>query len=143
MDSFKLEEAISDYEQAISLGYNRAYFNKGNALVMLGQFNEALECYKFLQQTDDASDAVQSMVSLERMLDQVGQRTFRVDLEKESNYGGLLRVAVYVDGEQDHWNIVFKGREGNVGNFGWGTPGGKGLAGKLGFVVTIEQNGRE
>ncbi len=74
MDSFKLEEAVSDYDEAIALGYGRASYNKGNALVMLGQFKEALECYLLRQQTDDASGASQNINSLQQVLNQVGQR---------------------------------------------------------------------
>ena len=41
MDLEKFREAIDDYDTAISSGTKRVIFNKGNALVAIGRFNEA------------------------------------------------------------------------------------------------------
>ena len=146
LDLGQFSEAIKDYNEALTLHANdmrslNILFNKGNALVMLGEFNEALQCYRMGQTDEWTEGMVQNSASLEQVIDKIGNREYRMHLENESNYGGLIRVAVYVDGydDKESWNVVFKGREGNVGNFGRGFPGGGGFKGKMGFVVTIER----
>ena len=147
LDLVQFDEAINDYNEVLSLQANlgssrSTLFNKGNALVMLGQFNEALKCYRMPSLTEWTESMVQNSSSLEQVIEKIGNRAHTVHLEKESNFGGLMRVSVYVEGHdgKDTWNIVFKGREGNIGNFGWGFPGGEGFEGKMGFVVTLEKN---
>ena len=146
LDLGQFGEAIKDYNEVLSLQANgeksqNILFNMGNALVMLGQFNEALKCYREGQPDEWTEGMVQNSASLEQVIDKIGNRDYRVHIERKSNYGGLMRVAVHVDGydDEDLWNIVFKGREGNIGNFGLGFPGGEGFKGKTGFVVTIER----
>ena len=146
LDLGQCDEAIKGYNEALSLQANdvkskNILFNKGNALVMLGQFNQALKCYRMGQPSEWTEGMAQNSASLEQVIDKIGNRECRIHLEKESNYGRLMRLAVYVDGydDKDPWNIIFKGREGNIGNFGWGTAGGGGFKGKMGFVVTIER----
>ena len=38
--------ALMDYDEAIRIGNIDARFNKGNLLVLLGRFDEALQCYE-------------------------------------------------------------------------------------------------
>ena len=111
---------------------------------MLGQFKEALKCFRMGQPDEWTEGMVQNATVLDQVIDKIGNRTYRMNLEKESGYGGLTRVAVYIDGCDDKgsWNVVFKGRGGNIGNFGRGFPGGGGFEGKMGFVVTIERKSK-
>ena len=146
LDLSHFDEAIKDYNEALSLQASEVksrsiLYNKGNALVMLGQFNEALKCYRMGQPNEWTEGMVQNSASLEQVIEKIRNREYSVHFNKESNYGGLMRVAVYADGYDGNnsWNVVFKGREGNIGNFGWGFPGGGGFEGKMGFVITVEQ----
>ena len=145
LDFGQFDEAIDDYDATVSLQADAMslasiLYNKGNALVMLGRFNEALQCYRTGQPTEWTEGMLQNAASLEQVIEKIGNRGYRVHFEKESNFGELVRVAVYADSfdSDDSWNIVFRGREGNIGNFGRGSPGGRGFKGKMGFVVTIE-----
>ena len=146
LDMGHFDKAIKDYDEVLSLRaiggrLGSILYNKGNALVMLGQFNQALKCYRMGQPSEWTEGMAQNSASLEQVIDKIGNRECRIHLEKESNFGRLMRLAVYVDGYdvKDPWNIIFKGRDGNIGNFGWGTAGGGGFKGKMGFVVTIER----
>ena len=142
MDLYKFEEAVSDYDTSISLGVSRALFNKGNAFVLLGRFSNALECYASLeQQTEDAASATQNRISLEDVIDKVGESKYEVCFENNADYGSLSHLKVLINSDKviEPFNIVFKGRTGNTGGFGWmNQRGGKGLEGKLGFVVSVE-----
>ena len=147
LDLAKFDKAINDYSEALSLQTNEVRsgsisFSMGNALVMLGQFDEALKRYKIGQPTDWPKGMAQNATSLEQVIEEIGNREHRVRFEKESSYAGLMRVAVFVDdyGGKSPWNVVFKGREGNIGNFGLGFPAEEGFKGKMGFVVTVERN---
>ena len=149
LDMGQFDEAINDYNEVLSSQANGVnsgsiLFNKGNALVLRGQFDEALKCYRMSPSTEWTESMVQNSSSLEQVVEKIGNGNYTVHLEKESNFGRLMRVSVYVDGYdgEDTWNIVFKGREGNIGNFGWGFPGGKGFEGKMGFVVTVEKTNK-
>ena len=146
LDLGRFDEAIGDYDQTLALHANEVrpqdlLLNKGNALVMLGRFREALKCYIVGQPHESTEGVVQNSTAVEQVIDKIANRDYRVRIEKESNYRGLGRVAVYVDGynDKESWNRVFKGRIGNIGNFGQGFPGGAGFKGKMGFVVTIER----
>ena len=149
LDLGRFDEAIRDYDQALASQANEVrsqdlLLNKGNALVMLGRFREALKCYIVGQPHKSTEEVVQNSTAVEQVIDKIANRDYRVHIEKESNYGGLRRVTVYVDGynDKESWNRVFKGRTGNIGNFGQGFPGGAGFKGKMGFVVTIDREDR-
>ncbi len=152
LDQLKVCTALEDYNSAIALGHQSALFNEGNTLVMLGQFDQALESYKLCEQHDSLKDSsVQNQDSLLSVLATIGNSEYRIERKAEgkSDYGAMPQVAVYVDGDvptqlngfEWTWNIIFKGRVGNTGGFGWkGLPPGKGSAGKMGFILTIEQD---
>ena len=142
LDIFKLQEAIRDYDRALSLGAIRALFNKGNALVLLGRFKDALECYTSSeQQAEHAAGATQNRISLEKLIDKIGESECEVRLENGAVHGNLSHLKVLINSDKviEPFNIVFKGRTGNTGGFGWmNQRGGKGFGGKTGFVVLLE-----
>ena len=149
LDLGLFDKAIKDYNEALSLQTDEVMsgnilFNKGNALVMLGRLNEALKCYKMGQPCNWTEGMIQNSASLEQVIEKIGNRDYRIHIEGESNYGGLLQVAIYADGydSKDFWNVIFKGRAGNTGNIGWGFPGGGGFEGQTGFIVTIDQKNK-
>ena len=146
MDLCQLEESIDEYDRAIALGYDDALFNKSNALVMIGRFGEALECYRLLEERAINSDGTtQNRISLENLIEKIGSSEYKARLKTNSNYGGLIHLEVCIENDEDgnFWNIIFKGRIGNIGSFGWkGLPGGRGAKGKLGFIVTVGTGSR-
>ena len=151
MDLSEFLDAVDDFNKAIDFGHKSAIYNKGNAFVMLGRFDEARRCYELLEHEGTLKDsAIQNLEALRSVIHTIGSRKYEVKYKtgEESHYGDLSQVAVYVDGDVPTqlngfpwtWNKLFKGRVGNTGGFGWkGLPPGKGLAGKLGFILTIEQ----
>ena len=142
LDLHELEEAVRDYDRASDLGLMNALYNKGNALVLLGRFSDALKCYLSLeQQLEDAASATQNRISLENVISRIGDSEYEVRLENNANYGGLIHLKVLInsDKEIESLYLAFKGRIGNTGGFGWmNQRGGTGLEGKLGFVVSVE-----
>ena len=152
LDSMRLSEAIEDYDHAIAQGHKGALFNKGNALVMLGRFDEAIECYKLLeQQGAHMASHIVNRIALEDVTDRIRDNHYKVQFKKEeeSGYPNLAQLVVHIDGygyepeiingHKYIWNRLFKGRVGNTGGFGWkGLPPGKGSEGKEGFILTIE-----
>ena len=149
LDSMKLEEAVGDFDEAISLGTSRALFNRGNALVLLGRFNDALKSYaSYEQQTDDVTAAMRNRLSLEKVIEIIGDSEFQ--LRSEIIPGGedaiILNVLVDSEDEIGHSpNIYpFKGRIGNTGGFGWqDQSGGTGFEGKPGFAVWVSKRNDE
>ena len=143
LDNFDLDEAVRDFDEAISLRISSALFNKGNALVLLGRFNDALECYKlFEQQAEDLAGATESRLSLENVIKLVGDSKCQIQLETISGDADACILKVLVDSEKkiEHFlNIFpFKGRIGNTGGFGWQEQiGGTGFKGKSGFAIWV------
>ena len=141
MDMGRLPESLDDYNQVIALGHDGALFNKGNALVMLGRFDEAMECYRELEQLDvDADGVAQNRITLQEVMDRIGDRTYEVRPVSAFSPGGMVGFALSIHGDdtEDSWNRIFQGRKGNIGNYGWNLPGGKGHKGKLGFILKVE-----
>ena len=142
-DLSQLEEAIADYEAALSLkGSNTnskgLFLNKGNALVMLGRFEEAHECYKnaeLVATLDETSH--HNREALERIMGALGssghQHPIMIGTETP-----LKTLVVHAAGAGLQGRLeVFQGRVGNSGNFGWRGVGGEGFGGGLGFVLQV------
>ena len=135
------EKAMEDYDQAIGVtdseGKNAesAHFNKGNVLVLCGRFNEALQCYDRSSQALD-SGAANNRASVARVLERIGTARFMLHVDES-----LTRVSVKIveNAKTEPLILPFQGDVGNTGNFGWGTPGGKGFPGRIGFVVEVSE----
>lgn len=140
-----LEGAITDYDEAISLGYKNAHFNKGNALVRLGKFDDALQCYEaFLQENGSNEDARQNQQAVQEILEWIsGTTPDFVDIGYVQGQKAF-EVSVPAARTTEPTRLVFCGNIGNQGNVGASTPGvagridgGKGFPGKHGFLVFL------
>ena len=131
-DLCRFLEAIADYDDAIRLGAAGARYNKGNALVALGRFEEALQCYREAEATQLRDNgARQNREAVERAIEMIGGRRYEPRFENGSD-GWCLWVTV------DHLGtagepIPIQGRVGNAGGY----PGGGGFGGGSGGSVRI------
>ena len=129
---------FQDYDEAISLQPSseaslNILFNKGNALVTMGRFDEALECYRPI----NSEAVIQNRSTLEWVLSVIGSKIHSSEFHQVRN-SGLGRLVVRIDGPVDVDRIgVFAGRVGNTVASGWQREGGKGFRGKEGFMVEL------
>jgi tetratricopeptide (TPR) repeat protein len=134
-DLYRFQEAIDDYDEAIRLGSENAIFNKGNALVCTGRFDEALQCYRESELKEIGSaGARHNRKALEKVIDIIDDREYTI--KKPEVPGG---VSVWIsEGENKIINIPipisFQGRMGNTGN----VPSEEGFPGGDGFVVWVQ-----
>ena len=132
-DMEKLEKAIDDYDTLTNPA--GTLYNKANALVILGRFKDAIECYRQAEQTGvDGPDATYNRSIIEEIVKLVDTRehehNYQKDPESEKWYV-TVKVADEVDSVGDPF--VIKGRIGNTGGF----PGGKGFPGKAEVTIRI------
>ena len=143
------EEATEDYTGAIRIAESRgrnaakAYFNKGNVLVLCGRFSEALQCYDRSSQFPDSS-AANNRANAALLLECIGNARFTCQVDESSALGeSLTRVIVKVAASAmnaDPFKPLFQGNAGNTGNFGGsGLSGGEGFLGRMGFVVEVSE----
>ena len=152
----KYVDAIDDYQHAIDANVRLARLNKGNALVALGRFREALQCYTEEKSMFDFSHADNNIANVRSIIHQFGDRRTTMKLlnpeEAENGYMQNFLVNELQDtdaqtGEQvqgsDGVNekgttYLLTGNAGNIGNFGGGdTKGGDGYTGHNGFAVSV------
>ena len=146
LDLGQFEQAICDYDMAISLRMGGPIspalpFNKGNALVGIGKLKEALECYRLAEDGKaHANGPTQNRETLERIMNAIGARDYQCHFVKDPD-APIDRLVVQVAGvEIERMILVFQGRVGNTGNFGWHGVSGKGFGGSRGFVVEVVGN---
>ena len=151
VDVCKFKEAVTDYDKVIHLGprYDHALYNKGNTLVVMGCFEEALRCYKQLEKKGRYNSLVaDNRRVLERVIDKIGAWKYECQWKEKGSYGrhlpygrrGILLIEFY-DYCGPRETYYFHGNVGNTGNFGGNRlPGGKGYLQKPGFDVKIERN---
>ena len=147
LDLGQFDAAICDYDAAMSLQLSGTTssgipFNKGNALVALGRFKEALEYYRQGEQENDvANRPTPNKQLLEKIIGTIGSREYQSRFERDPDLP-IDRLVVQVSGVDFEGMLgVIKGRVGNTGNFGWNGRGGKGFGGKIGFVVEVVAEG--
>ena len=129
-DLSRFQEAVADYDEAVRLGSENALFNKGNVLVFLGRFDDALQCYRESEMKEIGSEgATKNRKALERVTNMIYNQEYITETCEESNCVSV-RIAGFTSKIED---ISFQGRVGNTGNF----PGGEGFSGGEGFVVRV------
>ena len=135
-DLCRFQAAIDDYDEAIRLGSKNALFNKGNVLVVLGRFDEALRCYRELElKGTDSSGVSQNRRTLEKVIDIIGDRKYTTKESEAHDHLPVHCLSVQIagyDGKIE--SVLFQGRVGNTGNF----PRGEGFPGGEGFVIIVE-----
>ena len=75
VDLRKFKEAVTDYDKVIAIEprYDHALYNKGNTLVVMGCFEDALCCYKQLEKKGGYNDFVAvNRREMERIIDEIG-----------------------------------------------------------------------
>ena len=138
----RFEDAIDDYNEAINLGSDRAHFNKGNVLVILGRFEEATQCYdKAIAKGDDSFGPINNRSNAEAVLHRIAGSNIEVHVPKHEMFTGLATIEVSLSPaveEETSEMRLFVGNVGNTGNMGGnGLSGGKGFPGKMSFMVKV------
>ena len=150
VDLRKFKEAVTDYDKVIAIGprYDHALYNKGNTLVVMGCFEDALYCYKQLEKKGVYKVLVaDNRRELERIIDNIGDSKYECHWKGKEPYG---RQQMYVESEilsiefyaynGPKVRYHFHGSVGNTGNFGGNRlPGGKGYLQKPGFKAKINR----
>ena len=99
VDLRKFKEAVTDYDKVIAIGprYDHALYNKGNTLVVMGCFEDALYCYKQLEKKGGYNVFVaDNRRELERIIDNIGDLEVRVSLEGKR---AVREQQMYVESE--------------------------------------------
>lgn len=132
------EDAIDDYDSAIRHGSKEARFNRANALVFLGDFPEALQCYghKSLREGQYGRGAARNEDAVQKILAILGESKSQVDLDRSN---GQFHVVVhFASPDRCQRSFSFQGNIGNTGNFGLHhVPPGKGFSDDPGFSVEL------
>ncbi len=139
----KFGDAILNYDEAIEEGSPFAHFNKGNVLVTLGRFDEALQSYdEAIRGGDRRSGVICNRNGVTAILNRIGGDGYVVDSPryKDTTRRLIVEVSLRADSDNRYTEFFnFHGAKGNDGNSGGlNLPGGKGYAGKAGFVVVVK-----
>ena len=148
--------SLEDYDIAIKCDIQYAQFNKGNALVAIGRFEEALECYLNEQQRCDFEKANNNIAIMRDVIDRIGDRQSIVTIyeQEDATFTSIPSVLVFESEEaRSHYSLNYQGEPinygkgitfictasaGNIGNYGSGdTHGGEGFHGDTGFYLRI------
>ncbi len=146
--------ALKDYDEAIRIGNIDARFNKGNALVMIGRFDEALQCYETsVNDGDNRAGVLCNRKGVEGILSKLGSRGYKVRPPRFKEQAERLMVEVSVKTSPSKVFTefyYFLGMIGNTGNagtavtvkagempIGKGLPGGAGYQSWPGFIVLV------
>ena len=136
-DLLCFEEAILAYEKVASANWH-AIFNKGNALMCLGRFSEAHECYDQAAAQAPGNETVnQNLWTSSRLLNLLFGLTITHRLDA-SRMHLQIRIAEEDSVPELHqYTYIIAGRIGNVGNSGYMHSGGHGFTGKGPITVSI------
>lgn len=144
----QLDQAMTDYDYVLTHGtnesgvpYEQARFNKGNVLVMLGQLQEAAECYRKVSNPDFRPAAKKNLEAANRVLTYLSDAKIEWIIRIPRATAGLpiQRVQICCSNMESTFEPVsFEGQIGNIGNTGGtGLPGGSGFGGSPGFSVIV------
>ena len=131
------QEAISTHEKVSPANWH-TMFNKGNALICLGKFVEARECYvQAAVQAPENQTINQNLLTSSSLLNLLAGIDFTHSLD-----ASRMHLQVFVS-EKDsipelhQHTYIIAGRVGNIGNSGYMHTGGKGFAGKGPITISI------
>ena len=137
----QFEEAVSCYDEVLACAPESisALHNKALTLILLGKFDAAEDCYTRIQHLAELEpNTLAPLLELEGILAGLTDSRLRIEVMPQGNaarvthpnYMGVLRA------------VLFKGIQGNVGNVSGGRhlPGGEGLEGGPGVLVSVEQS---
>ena len=152
----EFEGALRDYDRAVQSNVNFAKFNKGNILIAMGYFKEALECFLDERANHTYPQLENNIAIVRKVIDHIGDRSDIVVIfeQKSEVVKGLPSVILFESqeimlkhkaGKQENSNegivgitYLCSGASGNVGNFGGGEKkGGQGSEGENGFALQI------
>ena len=151
----RFDSALVDYDAAIASKVRYARFNKGNALVAIGRFEDALQC--FLKEREYGFELADNNIAI--MCSVLGEikdsNSVVTTHEMESSIvSGLTGVVVFKNESErsrlqsepeEGWNtqgegttFLCTGSAGNIGNFGGeGSLGGTGLPGEGAYCLRM------
>ena len=138
-DLHKFEEAVSEYDKVVDSGFPAAHFNKGNALMILGRFGEARQCYqKSILEGTDKTKVDQNLFAVERIIGRTHGQEHQTHFDA-GGVAGLPTLSVVIFGDHsDAESFPVTGNTGNTGNFGGrGLSGGMGLSGRSPLIVNL------
>ena len=136
----RFEEARMDYDDAVLYGSYEGHFNKANALVFLGDFSEALKCYrhKSLREGQYGRGAAHNEYAVQEILAILGESKPQVDTNRSN---GQFHVVVrFASADRCQRSFSFQGNIGNARNFGLhhvDVPPGKGFSDDPDFSVEL------
>ena len=152
----KFTAALEDYDIAILRDISYALYNKGNTLIAIGRFEEALKCYLDEKMRYDFEQVDNNIAIVRSVIDRIGDRQSVVTLYEQEGtvLKGMASLTVFESEEAksrllqnpqamletDGVGITFlcSGNSGNIGNYGGGdTTGGEGFQGDNGFCLRI------
>ena len=146
----KFDDALTHFDIAIKNNVRNARFNKGNSLVALGRFQEALRCYLEEHEIHNDDKTKNNIAVIRSVLERIGGSECVVaSFEKESVLLGSMPCVIVFENEEARSSedlplesvgttFLCTGNAGNVGNYGGdGTKGGDGLEGENGFGLKI------
>jgi len=139
-------EAIADFNLALERSYRAAaQFNRGNALVLKGDFGEALNAFRSLRTDGNLGPAsLENVGKLEQIIallggannDGIALSVPAVEITKQ----GRVLVATFKFTSYQGQDLIFsfRGGTGNTGNMGGNQQsGGRGFPGRPSFILQI------
>ena len=143
-------DALEDYDAANCTNIRYSAFNKGNTLLVLGRFEEALECYKSeaVKQGNDEGvyeGVANNIANLNQLIgrvsdgipivkgskDDTSRHKGGVNIEVRGNDKAKREMPSLYPHHKGEITFLVSGSAGNVGNFGGGdTSGGEGFMGE-------------
>ena len=138
-DALRFEEAIATYEM-VGFANWHAIFNKGNVLMCLGRFSEALACYaQAASQTPNDETANQNVWTASRLINLLTGIEFTHHFDASRMYLQIYVADTESVPELHQYTYMIAGRAGNVGNSGYMQAGGQGFAGKGPIMIAISR----
>ena len=143
LDLHDFKEAISFYDQVASVN-SSTLFNKGNALMCLGRFEEAYECYARADSIDPGRQTIENNLQHSSWL---ASAFSGIDYECQlegphpTGFSAALKILVSDEGtfpDMSSYIYLVSGRVGNTGNSGFAMQGGQGFRGKSPMTIEIE-----